>query len=746
MRITGIHLHVRRSRPLIVVAAAATLVTALLGPSPSVAEAGSDQDPTVLTSLSPAGLPAPGVPRVSPGKPLPKKSGTVPLQAGLTVTGARSTSPTTGDVAALAAGTVVASTRKVALRALVIAQSPADYSLATWRTTMDRVGASYDVLYSRSQDLTVPDLVRANGTGKYNAVLLTDAMQAYVDESGAFLSAFSDTEWNILWAYERDFGVRQATLYASYGAWPEDYCLRQGTEGGTGSSTISSRLTADGATIFDYLKPTAVVPITESYVYRDTVDTACGATPVLTADGGDVLGVRTVSADGRDRMALTFTSNENLLQANLLAIGLFRWASRGLYFGEKRHYLELDVDDWFNASDEIDVAATRAADEAGTNPERRILVKPDAFRMTGHDAYSARTQQNALRAAYPLLSSFKLNAAFNGEGADLTANKTCYPAGGVDRLTSTSRCIKGDIEWINHTYSHPKMNSTDYATSYAEIDRNRQVASQLGLSSGKQVLKTGEYSGLGVFNTDPTNDIDPPNVDDIYQSNPHLLAASKALGVKYLHGNMSFEAHQPTCFNCGVIHPMESAITIVPDWPTNVAYFATTPEQETFFYNYFYGPGGKFAFFAEDQTYAQVVANESSQALQQISAGSIYAHTMHIANLYDYGGGRTLAFDWANAVAQRFSALYAVPLVDMPWQDLAEYVADRNRHFAQLGAGVDAVYDPTTARITVVSPNAGKVTVSGAKGSGATTYGSDTSTELTLKRGTALAVPAALLP
>ena len=745
MRITGSHL--RRSRPLIAAAAAATLITALVGSSPSAAKSGSSGgSATQLTSLTKGGYLAPAPPKVSPGKPLPKKSGTVPLQADLTVAGSTSSSSTT-SAAPLAAGTVAPSTRKVALRALVIAQNPDDFGLATWKATMDRVGASYDVLYTRSQDLTAAGLVRADGTGKYNAVLLTDAMQAYVDPITGFSSALSDTEWNILWAYERDYGVRQAALYASYGAWPEDYCLRQGTEGGTGSSTLSASLTADGAKIFDYLKPSAVVPITESWVYRDTVDTSCGAQPVLMSDSGDVLGVRSVSVDGRDRMALTFTSNENLLQANLLAIGLFRWASKGLYFGEQRHYLELDVDDWFNASDEIDVAATLAADAAGANPDRRISVKPDAFQMTGHDAYNVRTQQNALRAAFPLLSSFMLNAAFNGEGADLTANKTCYPNGGVDKLTATSRCLKADIEWINHTYSHPKMNSTDYATSYAEIDKNRQVASQLGLTSSKQVLKTGEYSGLGVYNTDPTNDIDPPNVDDIYQSNPNLLAAGKALGVKYMHGNMSFTAHQPTCFDCGVIHPMENAITIVPDWPTNVAYFATTPEEETFFYNYFYGPGGKFAFFTQPQTYEQVVANESSQALQQISAGSIYAHTMHIDNLSDYGGGKTLAFDWVNAVAQKFSALYSVPLIDMKWQNLADYVADRNRHFAELGAGVDAVYDPTTAKITVVSPAAGKVTVSGAnKGGGATTYGSDTSTALTLKGGRAVAVPAVLLP
>lgn len=737
--------HTRPSQKLAAFAAVAAVVTALAGSIPSAAGARSSHgSATLLTNLTAPGYLAPAPPKAYPGRPLPKKGGTVPLTEELSLS--RSPSAALSKRTTTAATAVVTSTRKVALRALVVAQSPDDYGLAPWKVSMDRLGASYDVMYSRSQDLTAAGLLGANGVGRYNAVLLTDAMQAYIDSSGAFVSALSDTEWNTLWAYERDYGVRQAALYASYGAWPEDYCLRAGSEGGTGSSTLPTHLTAEGAKIFDYLRPSAVVPITESYVYRDTVDPSCDAQPVLTSDGGEVLGVHSVSTDGRDRMALTFTSNENLLQANVFAFGLFRWATKGLYFGEQRHYLELDVDDWFNSTDEVDVAATQQADQAGTNPDRRILVKADAYQMTGHDAYNVRTQQNALRSAFPQLSSFKVNAAFNGDGADLTAGKTCWPNGGVDKLTATSRCIKNDLEWINHTYSHLKLNATGYATTYDEINKNRTVASALGLNVPKQVLKTGEYSGLGVFNTDPTNDIDPPNVDDIYQSNPNLLAAGKALGVKYMHGNMSFAAHQPPCFNCGVIHPMDNAITIVPDWPTNVAYFATTPDEETFFYNYFYGPGGKYAYFAQAQTYDQVVANESSQALQQITAGSIYSHTMHIGNLYDYGGGSTLAFDWLKAVAQKYSVLYAVPLIDMPWQSLASYVADRNRHFAELGAGVDAVYDPATATITVVSPVAGKVTVSGANGVGATTYGSDVSTAVALRKNAAVAVPAVLLP
>ena len=57
---------------------------------------------------------------------------------------------------------------------------------------------------------------------------------------------------------------------------------------------------------------------------------------MLTA-GTDVLGVKATSADGRERLALNFTSNQYLMQAHLLAYGLFRWASRGLFLGEQRH-------------------------------------------------------------------------------------------------------------------------------------------------------------------------------------------------------------------------------------------------------------------------------------------------------------------------------------------------------------------------------------------------------------------------
>ena len=185
------------------------------------------------------------------------------------------------------------------------------------------------------------------------------------------------------------------------------------------------------------------------------------------------------------------------------------------------------------------------------------------------------------------------------------------------------------------------------------------------------MLKTGEYSGPGVYHPDPTNDIDPPIDFGLGASNTELLRAAKDLGVKYLHGNMSFKSHQPSCFNCGIVHPLEGAVTVVPDGPTNVAYFSTNPDEETYFYNWFYAKNGKFPFYDTYQTYAQVLDHESAQALNHLATGSIYTHTFHISNLHDYGGGRTLTTDWLDAVLAKYSSYYKVPVQNPNWPNLA---------------------------------------------------------------------------
>jgi hypothetical protein len=699
-------------------------------------------DPAMAKKKPKPGVTAPKVigkgevdhPPATPGKPLPQKDGTVDVKPGKDKepkTKTKAATPAAGTAAPATGATTTTTTaasQKVALRALVIGVDSADWGVATWRSTLDRVGAEYDIAYSRTQPITAGTFVGSDGVGRYNAILLTDSMQLYIDASGNYVTGLDDVEWNVLWDYERNYAVRQAVLYTSYGTWPEDYCLNPSAEGGVEDVPLNATLTTAGATLFDYLKSTAVVPITQSYVYRTRVKSGCAATPILVT-GKDILGVQTKSVDGRERVALTFTSNEYLIQSNLLVYGLFRWASRGLYFGEQRHFLDVDVDDWFNSADHL-----FADGHVDSDP---------GYQMSGHDAYNANTQQNALRTKYPLAKTFTAGMAYNGSDADLSAGTTCSPNGGISTLTATSRCLRANFRWLNHTYTHPELNFTDYATSKAEMANNFTVGSQLGLSTPANVVKTGEYSGLGVYNDDPNDDVSPPTDHGLLGSNQNLLNAAKDLGVQYLHGNMSFPSHVPSCFDCGIAHPMQPSVMVVPDWPTNISYRGTAPAEEVYEYNHLYGPNGRFPYWSEDLTYTEIVDAETDVALSHVASGSVYTHTFHIANLRDYGSGHTLLFDWLDQLLAKYSAVYAVPVLNPDWPGLASYAKTRTGHFAQLGANAKGVYDPVAKTVTVSSPLAGTLTLSGSTSASSTTYGTERSAPVTVTAGGSVAVPVA---
>ncbi|WP_305784161.1 hypothetical protein [Symbioplanes lichenis] len=647
-------------------------------------------------------------PQVKPPAPLPVRTGSVPV---------------TGTRAKAAAGL----NDRVALRALVIATDAADWGVPTLTTTLNRVGAAYDVLYSADTALTSATLVRSDGVGKYNAILLTSSMLVY-SSNGSFLSGLDGTEWNTLWNYERNFGVRQAALSTSYGTYPEDYCLRSVSEGAVGDTPLNVSLTSAGAAVFDYLQAAATIPVVQSYVYRTSIAPGCSATATMTA-GTDVLGVRTTSTDNRERLAVTFSNNVNLLQSDLVVYGLVRWATKGMFLGEQRHYLNVDVDDWFNNADH-------------RFPDGHIETDP-GFQVSAHDAYALKTRQDALRTAQPQAAAFTLNLAYNGADIQPGSTTACSPDGGIDQLTSTSRCLKDDFRWINHTLSHPELNVTDYATTYAEIADNFSAAAGIGLTVPGDVLKTPEYSGLGVYSNDPDDDTSPPIDHGLGASNTNLLTAAQDLGVKYLHGNFSFPSHVPANFNANIVHPLNSAVSVVPDWPTNIAYHVTTPEEETSWYNSIYGPSGSLPTFPTDRTYAQIVDYEANVALQHVAAGSIATHTFHIANVRDYGNGRSLVMDWAESVAGKYASYYSTPLLNVNWSALGAYTTLRNAHFAQRAAGVDPVYDRSTGTVTVTSPAAGTVQLSGINTADSTTYGSDRSGPVTLAANTPVTVTAA---
>src|SRR5207249_759079 len=124
-------------------------------------------------------------------------------------------------------------------------------------------------------------------------------------------------------------------------------------------------------------------------------------------------------------------------------------------------------------------------------------------------------------------------------------------------------------------------------------------------------------------------------------SNPNLISAAHNLGIRYFHGNMSFPHQVPSCFACAIQHPMASDMYVVPDWPNNTAYQATTPDEETVWYNSFYGPNGKFPYWDHNLSYQEITNSETDISLSYMMQGSPYTQTFHQGNLHQYAPGKS---------------------------------------------------------------------------------------------------------
>ena len=626
---------------------AAVLVTiTLTTPSHPVRAAG---DPRQVTS------------RVMPPQPATPRTQFVPVRA-----------------LAAAEGPAVHGER-LALRHLVIATDPDDFQLRAWTTVLDQIGTPYDILFARSQALKMDSLVRPNGVGRYNAILLTSSTLLYRTSNG-YVSAFDLAEWETLWDYERIFHVRQVALNASPRTDPEDYCLRPRSEGAIGADPEMAKLTRTGEQVFDYLNPAISIPISQTYVYRTSIAGDCNAQPLLELNS-DVLGVLSTSPDGRERAALTFVLGAAQPATDLLGYGLLRWATRGVFLGEERHWLNVDVDDWFNV-----------------NVHGPVSKPAGTFRLSGPEARAVSQEQAGLRKRYPLAAGFTLNIAYNGSRINPSAPDQCSTRDTPDALTSYSRCLRHDFRWINHTLTHPQMNFTPYSENYREIRDNLYAAGSIGLPTSASVFKPPEYSGLGVYNPD-SRSLGSPTDFGLLASNRALLKAASDLGVKYVVGDISFASHKPRCFNCGIYHPLQPDLLLVPDWPTNIAFEATTPQEQVSRYNSLYGVHGTEQR-GPDANYAEFVDAEANLALSHVMSGSVYSHTVHQTNLHQYAPGRCLVFDWLDELLAKYSAYYRVPLENPDWHTLATYVQDRTAHFKAVDTRNDAVWDRVTNTVT----------------------------------------------
>ncbi|MFB9993756.1 hypothetical protein ACFFLM_17495 [Deinococcus oregonensis] len=616
---------------------------------------------------------------------------------------------------------------KVALKVLVLSSGPSDFGIGAAKAMLSQAGVPFEVLDATSTPLTPETLIASDGTGKYQGVILTDSALTFQSSPGFYSSALDTNEWATLFEYEKAFKVRQLALYGAPTTAPEDYGLRlvYGTEFATGNLNV----TAAGRAAFKDLTGSAI-PLRYAYTYTAQLEAVPGVMtqPLLTDDAGHVVAA-TSTVDGRERLILTSAQNPYLLHTQVLGYGLVQWLTRGVHLGEHRRFLQVDIDDWFLNGDEFDPATGG--------------LRAQSFRLSASDALSARDQQRALDGAYNVVNNFRYAIMFNGGGANAASLKTCTPElyGSLikDALSSVSRCMAYDFDWVNHTRDHQRMDVMDLPTSTTAIAGNFSIGTQLGLQMSRKSLVTGEHSGLGYM--DPTDDgtrnddgFSQPKQDlGLGRSNPNLITAATNSAVRYLASNRSVASQwDASCPTCGIPHPFNASLLLVPRYPNSIHYHVTTPEEATASYNKLYAPGGAAAYWDHAFDYAELLDVDSTQGVGHLFEGTAWPTYMHQTNLRQYAPGKSVATDWVKAVVDKYARYSTLPLNTLRWDDLGAYV---QRHTLEEKAKATNAYTAVWNRATnavILSRSGGSVPVTLTGAAGGSMYGAYEAKQLTL--------------
>ena len=455
---------------------------------------------------------------------------------------------------------------RIDMKVLLVGTSSTEPDFMAWQAALQREGVPFDTVVGASHTpitaatLTSPTLADGTQVGKYQAIIMAIAGDTDCSVSPC-VSDLSASETAAIESYEQQFEVRQITG----DAYP-------GTTNGLNSPTtsgaldgVTGTLTADGQKVFPSLKGS--VPMdTGTFGYEATPLSTTNFDTLVSGPGNSSLvGVYT-HPDGVQEMVETFNQNQYQLQSELLRHGAIAWATRGVYFGDQRNYLDTNIDDNFLADDSWDTTAhTTNYDPAA------------ALRETPSDVDYAATWSAA--------NNFRIDELFNGGGS------TQYAAdnGGTDPLLAefkktdpaTGKPYTSDFGWINHTYDHPNLDQGCATQNYieAEIQQNTAWASSaagLNLTSttdpsvalgaeNPSVLVTGEHSGLANLLPGNPGIIDPPSFNS---------ATASASGGTLAAGTYTYAITDQFSPSGGESNASQTQITLTTPGSVTVSYDA----------------------------------------------------------------------------------------------------------------------------------------------------------------------------
>ncbi len=583
------------------------------------------------------------------------------------------------------------------LRTLIISTGSAeeDPALGLMKRLHDRLGTPYHILNARSETLTAEKLFSGE-EGNYNAIILTDA--TLWDDEAPSNSVFSAQEWSLLHDYERRFGVRESVV-SGFPTTDTDLGLDYGMTAeqifNNGDFSGSWRKPAGGTELFEKINIANPLPL-EGYAVGARKRNGSGprVEALLTEqESGAILVARLRYPDGREVLFSTLSNSPRYLHSQILAYEFLNFASRGVFVGSRRVYLNVHVDDLFLPN-------------FLWNPDTNDIDRDRIYRMTPSDAENTAKSLRRLRNRYPAARNLKLDFAFNGKywGNRITVE---------DELFQKLNRYSGSLfRYINHTLTHHNMDlgtATDYQKAKEEIEQNMVIWRELGLpelEQNKGVLVSGEHSGLR-------------NGDTPYPEgrNEEFLRAAEEAGIRYLASDASRINQDREQYVPGL------NILLLPRYPTALFYNVTEPDALADEYNYmFHGrhleeglspaevPGAN----SGPLSYREILEIDTDRALKNMLGYSIWPHYFHQSNLQDYDGtGKTLLFDWLETLFDKYQRLTTLPVISLPYYEVGRLTENR---LAARDAGISAIWRPADGMVTISARRRAEIFVTGLAG------------------------------
>ena len=441
----------------------------------------------------------------------------------------------------------------VDMKLLVISADGNETDFPAIKAFLSQIGIPYDVLIATQTPLSSSTLWDGASHGYYYGVILATGNLTYYNATVSpprWESAFDENEWQTLWDYESEFGVRQVTSYTYPAGLPDNYGLNLITYQDTTSAPLQATLTTQGKTVFSDLQPNSPITFKNAWVYLAKVISPALTTPLLQTAQGYAIASITAYPDGRQNLAVTAANNPYLMHSLLLSYGVINWVTKGMFLGERRVNMDIQVDDLFIDDDLWDTVAL--TDTTGLT-----------YRMVPNDVTVLKNWESGIRNGVNYANNLAVEFAFNGEGTTSFFNP--------DPLTSAIKTYKNWFNFVNHTYSHENLDNISYSQAMTEIRTNHQMA------NNTNSLNLGNYF---------KDSLVQPDISGL--NNAEFLRAAKDFGLKYLISDTSRpEWNNPTP-NAGFYSTYQPSILIIPRRPTNLFYNLTTPAEWVSEYNCYY--------------------------------------------------------------------------------------------------------------------------------------------------------------